>query len=132
MAALAFTCASAHAQQCAENFLSSGSAWRGYTHETQAVFPGAHPLVVFAAVVTNMAAEGWRITGSDPDAGSVSAVRTVSRRPPRTAPVTALVEPLAGGVSVSLHMSIDGAPGRRSEDVRDSFCRVLAGAGGGD
>ena len=129
--ALALPLTTARAQQCADNFMSSGSTWRGYTHETQAVFPRAHPLVVFAEIVTNMAAEGWRITASDPDTGAVAAVRTLSRRPLLTAPVTALVQPLDSGVSVSLHIFIDGAPGRRSDDVRDSFCRVLETAGGG-
>ena len=126
---LGLTCVNARAQQCADNFISSGSTWRGYTYETQAVVPGAHPIVVFAAVATHMATEGWRVTESDPDTGVLSALQPVRGRPGQTAPVRAVILPLEAGVSVSLHLSIDGAAGRRADDVLDSFCRLLNAVG---
>lgn len=119
--------AAAHAQPCADNFASSGSALRGYTHKTQAVLPGAVPLVVYAAVLTNMAGEGWRIIESNPDSGEISALRTESGRQRLAAPVRALVLPHEEGVSVSFRLSITGAPGRRADGVRDTFCRLLDG-----
>jgi hypothetical protein len=116
------------AAQCDANFTKEGSFFKGRTMKTSATFRNA-PAEVYKAVYTQVVKNGWTITQSDKDIGSITATQSVSYGEGKTVPLNILVERAGSGSQVSITFQMGGGLSTSEESVKKGFCELLSTAG---
>ncbi|MDR0716555.1 MAG: hypothetical protein LBF50_03955 [Azoarcus sp.] len=112
-------------RECARNFTYDGSFMRGRTFKTNASVKGVKKDQAIQRAARYIANDGWQINNTDSNLGIISASQTVSYGNGKTAPLNVGIEPVQGGVKVSLSYSISGGVTSPVDAVQNFFCSVV-------
>ncbi|MDR2259557.1 MAG: hypothetical protein LBE06_01200 [Azoarcus sp.] len=112
-------------RECARNFTYDGSFMRGRTFKTNAFVKNVKQGQAIQRAARYIANDGWQINNTDSNLGIISASQTVSYGNGKTAPLNVGVEPVQGGVKVSLSYSISGGLTTPVDAVQNFFCSVV-------
>jgi hypothetical protein len=119
----------AFANQCDANFTNEGSFFKGRTLQTHADFrnPQAD---VYKAVYAQVVKNGWTITTSDKEMGSITATQSVNYSEGKTVPLNIMVEKLDdSGSKVSITFKMGAGLSASADDIKKGFCTLMSTAG---
>jgi hypothetical protein len=112
-------------EECQASFAREGSFLKGTTYRSRAAFRGVSREAVLEQATQSLAADGWRITGTDEQAGLITAVQE-SVDDGRESPLNTVVKQVGTDVQVEMTFSLGALMKVPDDRVRQSLCKALA------
>jgi hypothetical protein len=116
------------ADQCETNFTTEGSFFKGKTFKTWAIVEGVSKENAFKEAYLHIAKDGWKISNSDKEIGSITASQDVSYGAGKTAPLNVIIEEAPSGAKISITYALSGGVASPEKAVMESFCKTIAAA----
>lgn len=124
---LSASCSFAFADDCGGQFSDSGAFLLGKTFKLKVEIANG-PTPAFNGAYRAVIKEGWKVEQADREIGVINAVHGESALKGKRMPLSVTIEPLARGSELTLQFSTPPGLGSAESDVRDGFCRIVAGA----
>lgn len=124
---LCASCNFAFADNCGGQYSESGAFLLGKTFKLKVDIANA-PTSAFNGAYRALVKEGWKVEHADREIGVISAVHGESASKGKRMPLSVTIEPIATGSELTLQFSTPPGLGSTESDVRDGFCRIVAGA----
>jgi hypothetical protein len=124
---LSTSCSFAFADDCGGQFSNSGAFLLGKTFKLKVEIANA-PAPAFNGAYRAVVKEGWKVEHADREIGVINAVHGESALKGKRMPLSVTIEPVANGSELTLLFSTPPGLGSAESDVRDGFCRIVAGA----
>lgn len=120
-------CSTAFAGDCGGKFSETGAFLLGKTFKLEVEVPNS-PVAAFNGAYRTAVKEGWKIEQSDRELGVISAVHGEQALRGKRLPLNITIEPASGGSEITLQFATPPGLGSSESDVREGFCKIVAGA----
>lgn len=118
----------ATAASCDDNFTVTGNFLTGKTYKTWADVPDQSINSAFTPIASFTRNNGFKILESDKERGSIAAVQAVSYANGKKIPLDIAIEPITGGVKVSMIYITPMGVTSPEDATKAHFCKTIAAA----